>query len=459
MRRELVRLGVPDRVIFTDHAGFATLDSVVRARKVFDVKSAIIVTQPFHMARALWLAHRAGLKAYGLEAGAGRDYGSKGTLADVREVLARTKAVGDVVTGAQPEFLGPQGRHRRQRAGVARLSDPARPPRRALCDPRRHAAPWSPAGRRRRAGSPSRSSRAAAGATGRRRRRRGAASGAAAATTPTTATARRRQARRQARPGRQLRPAALRHRAAGRQAPHLRRLPERDDLGRPRRQEAPDAVPGHPVAGPGLRRAGPARPRVRARLRAVRVVLHLLHGQGPEAAPGRVPAHDRRHRRPGQRPPADRLRRPRAQPQRRPAHVRPGPPALRRDRRRRRRQRPARRARQRAEPRLAARQDPADRPRQERQQGLHHPGGQPVRQDQPAPGPRSTPTACATRGASASTARPATSRSATSARTRSRRSTSPAAAPRAAATTAGGRGRGGAATSPASARPARGSRS
>lgn len=108
MRRELVRLGVPDRVIFTDHAGFATLDSVVRARKVFDVKSAIIVTQPFHMARALWLAHHAGLKAYGLEAGAGRDYGSRGTLADLREVLARTKAVGDVVTGAQPEFLGPR---------------------------------------------------------------------------------------------------------------------------------------------------------------------------------------------------------------------------------------------------------------------------------------------------------------------------------------------------------------
>jgi SanA protein len=108
MRTELVRLGVPDRVIFTDHAGFATLDSVVRARKVFDVHSAIIVTQPFHMARALWLAHRAGLTAYGLEAGKGHDYGSKGTLADLREVLARTKAVADIVTGAQPKFLGPQ---------------------------------------------------------------------------------------------------------------------------------------------------------------------------------------------------------------------------------------------------------------------------------------------------------------------------------------------------------------
>jgi SanA protein len=108
MRRELVRLGVPDRAIFTDHAGFATLDSVVRARKVFGVHSAIVVTQGFHLPRALWLARRAGLTAYGLEAGSGKAYGSKGTLARVREMLARTKAVADVVTGAQPKFLGPR---------------------------------------------------------------------------------------------------------------------------------------------------------------------------------------------------------------------------------------------------------------------------------------------------------------------------------------------------------------
>jgi SanA protein len=107
MRHELVRLGVPDRDVFTDHAGFATLDSVVRAKKVFNVGSAIIVTQGFHLPRALWLARQAGLKAYGLEAGHGHDYGSKGVEADVREVLARTKAFGDVLTGAQPKFLGP----------------------------------------------------------------------------------------------------------------------------------------------------------------------------------------------------------------------------------------------------------------------------------------------------------------------------------------------------------------
>lgn len=99
---------MPDRDVFTDHAGFDTLDSVVRARKVFDVDSAIVVTQGFHLPRALWLARRAGLTAHGLEAGAGAGYGGKGTQAGVREVIARTKALGDVLTGAQPKYLGPR---------------------------------------------------------------------------------------------------------------------------------------------------------------------------------------------------------------------------------------------------------------------------------------------------------------------------------------------------------------
>lgn len=108
MRRELVRLGVPDRDVFTDHAGFATLDSVVRAKRVFNVSSAIVVTQGFHLSRALWLARRAGLTAHGLEAGSGNGYGGNGVKAKVRELFARTKAVGDVVTGAQPKYLGPR---------------------------------------------------------------------------------------------------------------------------------------------------------------------------------------------------------------------------------------------------------------------------------------------------------------------------------------------------------------
>jgi SanA protein len=81
MRRELVRRGVPDRDIFTDHAGFDTFDSMVRARKVFEVHGLA--------------ADKSG-------------YGLEGRKSKVREVLARVKAVEDVVTGAKPRFLGPK---------------------------------------------------------------------------------------------------------------------------------------------------------------------------------------------------------------------------------------------------------------------------------------------------------------------------------------------------------------
>ena len=114
---------------------------------------------------------------------------------------------------------------------------------------------------------------------------------------------------------------------------------------------------------------------------------------------------ERRPRRPGQRPHRLRPRRPRAQPQRRPAGLRSRRAALRRHRRRRWRQRPARRARQRAEPRLAAGQDPAHRPA--RPTAASRSPRRPTTRSSTAParGPRSTPTACATRGASRSTAR------------------------------------------------------
>jgi SanA protein len=107
MRRQLVRMGVPDRDIFTDHAGFDTWDSMVRARKVYEVRSAIVVTQGWHMPRALWLAKRAGLQAHGVVA----DRSTTGRLRrgwGLREVFARVKAVADVVTGVEPRVLGPK---------------------------------------------------------------------------------------------------------------------------------------------------------------------------------------------------------------------------------------------------------------------------------------------------------------------------------------------------------------
>ena len=67
MKTYLNMKGVPDSVIFTDHAGFDTYSSMVRARNVFEVDSLIIVTQAFHLRRAVYIARKQGLVAYGYQ--------------------------------------------------------------------------------------------------------------------------------------------------------------------------------------------------------------------------------------------------------------------------------------------------------------------------------------------------------------------------------------------------------
>jgi SanA protein len=93
MRKALLAAGVPAHDVLIDRAGFNTWATMVRAQRIFDVRSAIVVTQGFHMARALYLARAAGLDAHGLTADL-HGYGRAGTASDVREVLARVKAVG-----------------------------------------------------------------------------------------------------------------------------------------------------------------------------------------------------------------------------------------------------------------------------------------------------------------------------------------------------------------------------
>jgi SanA protein len=105
MRRLLLDQGIPAHDIFTDHAGFDTWDSAQRARRVFDVSSAVVVTQGFHMARALYDARRAGLQATGFVADR-RQYGKIMGKLRVREAAARVKTLGDALTGADPRFLG-----------------------------------------------------------------------------------------------------------------------------------------------------------------------------------------------------------------------------------------------------------------------------------------------------------------------------------------------------------------
>ncbi|MDO9409752.1 DUF6174 domain-containing protein [Patulibacter sp.] len=106
MRVALQRAGVPARAIFTDHAGVDTRATMVRAREVFDVDSAVVVTQGFHMGRALYLARAAGLRAQGVTSDL-HPYGAQGRRSTLREVLARAKSVAAQVTGARV-LLGPE---------------------------------------------------------------------------------------------------------------------------------------------------------------------------------------------------------------------------------------------------------------------------------------------------------------------------------------------------------------
>ncbi len=106
MRRRLLALGVPAPDVFTDHAGFDTWDSAQRARKVFAVHSALVVTQRYHLPRALYAARRAGLEATGVVADR-RDYGRVMKRLELREDLARVKVLGDAVTHASARYLGP----------------------------------------------------------------------------------------------------------------------------------------------------------------------------------------------------------------------------------------------------------------------------------------------------------------------------------------------------------------
>lgn len=103
MQAWLVAKGVPANDILVDHAGFRTLDTMVRARTVFLVERAVVCTQRFHLARAVFLARRAGLDAHGVVADR-RRYPAHYTD-QIRETVARTVAIIDsYILRREPRF-------------------------------------------------------------------------------------------------------------------------------------------------------------------------------------------------------------------------------------------------------------------------------------------------------------------------------------------------------------------
>lgn len=104
MKRYAVDQGVPADHIFMDHAGFSTYESAYRAKAIFQVESALVVTQKYHLYRAVFLARAMGIEAYGVAADL-RPYRND-FYNQVRESLARVKDLFMVLFRPEPTYLG-----------------------------------------------------------------------------------------------------------------------------------------------------------------------------------------------------------------------------------------------------------------------------------------------------------------------------------------------------------------
>lgn len=104
MKLEAMEAGIPSEDIFMDHAGFSTYESIFRARDVFGADKIIIVTQEYHLYRALYVANALGVEAYGVAS----DYHAYVGQAyrELREILARNKDFATGILKPDPTYLG-----------------------------------------------------------------------------------------------------------------------------------------------------------------------------------------------------------------------------------------------------------------------------------------------------------------------------------------------------------------
>lgn len=104
MKSFAVENGVPDGDIFMDHAGFSTYETIYRAREIFEADNVIIVSQKYHLYRALYIAEKLGVKAVGVSADLNTYRGQ--SKRELREILARDKDFFKCILKPKPTYLG-----------------------------------------------------------------------------------------------------------------------------------------------------------------------------------------------------------------------------------------------------------------------------------------------------------------------------------------------------------------
>ena len=104
MKNYAIEKGILSENIFMDHAGFSTYESIYRAKDIFEAKKVVIVTQKYHLYRALYIANQLGLEAYGVGADPRQYIGA--TYRELREILARDKDFIKCIFKPEPTYLG-----------------------------------------------------------------------------------------------------------------------------------------------------------------------------------------------------------------------------------------------------------------------------------------------------------------------------------------------------------------
>ena len=104
MKQFAIDAGIPSEDVFMDHAGFSTYESIYRAKEIFQADKILIVTQEYHLYRALYIADQLGVEAYGVSSDYHTYVGQ--FMRDFREMLARAKDCATCIFKPEPTYLG-----------------------------------------------------------------------------------------------------------------------------------------------------------------------------------------------------------------------------------------------------------------------------------------------------------------------------------------------------------------